>query len=148
MRCLSKPYVLHFPHCLSDFGLQLSLLLFFTDTTTTTTTTTNTTTDHALRTTHNALRPTQTDHAALRRVINTHKLRRFVLSPAELTPAAERARADAYLAAYVRALPLGADLPATELQPADDLVLLAAQAFVGLWRAEGTSPLPLPPSRL
>lgn len=96
--------------------------------------TTTTTTD---TTTHNGLRTAQTDHAALRRLINTHKLRRFVLSPAELTPAAERARADAYLAAYVRALPLGADLPATELQPADDLVLLAAQAFVGLWKAEG-----------
>lgn len=96
------------------------------------TTDTNTTT-----TTHYDLRPTQTDHAALRRLINTHKLRRFVLTPAELTPAAERARADAYLAAYVRALSLGADLPATELQPADDLVLLAAQAFVGIWRAEG-----------
>lgn len=110
--------------------------------------TTTTTTD---TTTHYGLRPTQTDHAALRRLINTHKLRRFVLSPAELTPAAERARADAYLAAYVRALPLGADLPATELQPADDLVLLAAQAFVGLWKAEGAflflNPLPPPFTR-
>lgn len=111
--------------------------------------TTTTTTD---TTTHNALRTAQTDHAALRRVINTYKLRRFVLSPAELTPAAERARAEAYLAAYVRALPLGVDLPATELQPADDLVLLAAQAFVGLWKAEGallplsfSTPPPNPP---
>ena len=28
----------------------------------------------------------------------------------------------------------GKELPATELQPADDLVILAAQAFVNLWR--------------
>ena len=35
------------------------------------------------------------------------------------------------------ALAIGKELPETELQPADDLILLAAQAFVGLWESDG-----------
>lgn len=35
------------------------------------------------------------------------------------------------------ALPLGEGLPSTELQPGDDFILLAAQAFVNLWKFTG-----------
>ena len=38
-----------------------------------------------------------------------------------------------YLKYYLEALPLGAHLPSTELQPADDLALLAGNALVNLW---------------
>ncbi|KAH8116753.1 actin cytoskeleton organization protein [Phellopilus nigrolimitatus] len=69
----------------------------------------------------------------LYRSINVHKLRRHVLGADELSVTQETERALAYLRAYTAALGLGGALPETELQPADDLVLLAAQTFVGLW---------------
>jgi N-terminal acetyltransferase B complex non-catalytic subunit len=34
---------------------------------------------------------------------------------------------------YLEALPLGSSLPKTELQPADDLVILAAQTLVNIF---------------
>lgn len=37
-----------------------------------------------------------------------------------------------YLQHYLQALPLGKHLPSTELQPADDLAILAANAFINL----------------
>ncbi|TDL21521.1 actin cytoskeleton organization protein [Rickenella mellea] len=69
----------------------------------------------------------------LQRSINTHKLRRNALTTAELTPDLELERALTYTKQYLSALPLGKELPETELQPADDLILLAAQAFVSTW---------------
>lgn len=38
-----------------------------------------------------------------------------------------------YLKAYFEALKFGGDLPDTELQPADDLAILAAMAYVNVW---------------
>lgn len=35
---------------------------------------------------------------------------------------------------YFKGLKLGVDLPDTELQPADDLVILAGQTYVNLWK--------------
>jgi len=45
----------------------------------------------------------------------------------------ESARVEKYLKYYFEALPLGANLPSAELQPADDLALLAGNALVNLW---------------
>jgi N-acetyltransferase B complex (NatB) non catalytic subunit len=45
----------------------------------------------------------------------------------------ESARVEKYLKYYLEALPLGAHLPSTELQPADDLALLAGNTLVNLW---------------
>lgn len=39
-----------------------------------------------------------------------------------------------YVAAYYDGLKLGKDLADTELQPADDLAVLAGQTFVSLWK--------------
>ncbi|KAL5489723.1 MDM20 [Sanghuangporus weigelae] len=73
----------------------------------------------------------------LQRSINIYKLKRYLLAPDQLTAEQETAHALAYLRAYTTALPLGKELPSTELQPTDDLVLLAAQAFVNLWKIAG-----------
>ncbi|OCB92030.1 actin cytoskeleton organization protein [Sanghuangporus baumii] len=73
----------------------------------------------------------------LQRSINIYKLKRYLLAPEQLTAEQETAHALAYLRAYTAALPLGKELPSTELQPADDLVLLAAQAFVNSWKISG-----------
>lgn len=37
------------------------------------------------------------------------------------------------MTAYLKGLELGSDLPSTELQPADDLALLAANGYIMLW---------------
>jgi N-terminal acetyltransferase B complex non-catalytic subunit len=50
-----------------------------------------------------------------------------------LTVDAETSRASLYMKLYFEALPLGAALASTELQPADDLAILAGNAFVNLW---------------
>ena len=55
-----------------------------------------------------------------------------------MTPELETARAEEYFRQYLAALPFGAELPETELQPADDLVILAAQAYVTLWKLTGS----------
>ncbi|KZP19497.1 hypothetical protein FIBSPDRAFT_920120 [Athelia psychrophila] len=69
-----------------------------------------------------------------RRSINVDLLLRYTLSPAELTAEAELARGHKHLAQYLEGLKLGASLPSTELQPADDLAILAAQVFVNVWK--------------
>lgn len=51
-----------------------------------------------------------------------------------MTPELELARAAQYLNGYLEGLKLGKDLPSTELQPADDLAILAGQTFVNLWK--------------
>lgn len=38
-----------------------------------------------------------------------------------------------YIEEYMAGLELGSNLPVTELQPADDLAILAGHAFVSLW---------------
>ncbi|KLO04672.1 actin cytoskeleton organization protein [Schizopora paradoxa] len=75
--------------------------------------------------------------STLQRSINVHKLRRHTLTPEDLTPEKEEERVFAYLREYTASLALGKDLPETELQPADDLVILAAQAMIGLWKSSG-----------
>lgn len=69
----------------------------------------------------------------LQRLINVRKLERYILLDLEITVESETARGLKYLEDYLEGLALGGDLPATELQPADDLVLLAANAFVMVW---------------
>lgn len=56
------------------------------------------------------------------------------MSSDEFTPESEKARAEEYVKNYLDALKFGADLPDTELQPADDFALLAGHAFVSLWK--------------
>ncbi|KAF8559771.1 actin cytoskeleton organization protein [Imleria badia] len=69
----------------------------------------------------------------LQRLINVRKLERYMLVDAEITVESETARGLKYLEEYLDGLALGGDLPVTELQPADDLVLLAANALVMVW---------------
>ncbi|KAI0273734.1 N-acetyltransferase B complex non catalytic subunit-domain-containing protein [Gloeopeniophorella convolvens] len=71
--------------------------------------------------------------AALQRSINAHKLLRYNLSAAQLTVEQEGARAANILREYFEALPLGKDLPKSELQPADDLAVFAAQVYVNMF---------------
>ncbi|KAI0721082.1 N-acetyltransferase B complex non catalytic subunit-domain-containing protein [Cerioporus squamosus] len=71
------------------------------------------------------------------RFINAQKLLRYNLTDSQLTPEAETERAVQCLNAYLDGLQLGKDLPSYELQPADDLAILAAQTFVNVWRRTG-----------
>ncbi|KAL4251731.1 MDM20/NAA25 family protein [Abortiporus biennis] len=72
--------------------------------------------------------------ADLQRGINVLKLLRWNLTTDELTPELELARAKDYVKEYLAALPFGKSLPDTELQPADDLALLAGETYVNLWK--------------
>ncbi|GAA5896282.1 hypothetical protein JCM8208_001834 [Rhodotorula glutinis] len=65
---------------------------------------------------------------AATKVINAHKMLRFLSG--EATVEGEKAAADEFVRRYFEAMPLGKDLPSTELQPADDFALLAGQALV------------------
>ena len=71
------------------------------------------------------------------RYTNAQKLRRYNLPASAVTPESETQRAVQYLDAYLEGVKLGQDLPSFELQPADDLALLAAQAFVNVWKLTG-----------
>jgi N-terminal acetyltransferase B complex non-catalytic subunit len=44
---------------------------------------------------------------------------------------------DEYIKCYFEGLSLGVNLPSTELQPADDCLLLAVNAFINLWKLTG-----------
>lgn len=66
-----------------------------------------------------------------------YKLKRYSLPTSEFTVEAETGRAELYTKAYLEGLKLGVDLPSTELQSADDLVLLAANSYVSLWKLTG-----------
>jgi len=55
----------------------------------------------------------------------------------DITVDTELERVAAYTRAYFEGLPLGAGLPPTELQHADDLVLLAGNTYVNLWKLTG-----------
>ncbi|KAH9951453.1 actin cytoskeleton organization protein [Amylocystis lapponica] len=75
--------------------------------------------------------------AVLNRYINAQKLIRYNLTLEELTPELESPRAAQYLRSYMEALKFGTDLPDTELQPADDLAVLASQVHVSAWKSSG-----------
>ena len=62
------------------------------------------------------------------------KLLRHNLPEAQVTEESEVARADKCLEFYLEGLKLGADLPKTELQPADDLIILYAHTLVNAWK--------------
>ncbi|KAI0748133.1 N-acetyltransferase B complex non catalytic subunit-domain-containing protein [Daedaleopsis nitida] len=68
------------------------------------------------------------------RYINAQKLLRYNLTETQLSVEAETQRAIQCLDAYLDGLKLGKDLPSYELQPADDLVILAAQVLVNNWK--------------
>lgn len=69
----------------------------------------------------------------MQRAINVQKLLRYTLPSSQITLESETERLKCYIQYYHDALPVGASLPATELQPADDFALLAGNAFVTLW---------------
>lgn len=73
----------------------------------------------------------------LRRAINALKLLRYNLKQDQLTPELEIARATQYVRMYMDGLVHGKNLPDTELQPVDDLALLAGHAFVTTWKTTG-----------
>ncbi|KAI0082628.1 actin cytoskeleton organization protein [Panus rudis PR-1116 ss-1] len=73
----------------------------------------------------------------LRRLINVFKLQRYNLTSGELTPELETERAAEYVRQYLSGLALGSNLPDTELQPADDLAILAGHAYITLWKLTG-----------
>ena len=70
----------------------------------------------------------------MQRGINVLKLNRHNLPESELTVEAESTRATEYVKSYLDCLQYGANLPDTELQPADDLAILAGHAYVSLWK--------------
>lgn len=70
----------------------------------------------------------------LRRTININKIHRYLLSVDEVTIESESSFLALYINQYAQSLPLGKDLPTTELQPADDLALLAGSNFISLWK--------------
>jgi len=80
------------------------------------------------------LTPRQTTLEDLQRLINSHKLLRYSFTTDELSVELESQRATTLVSQYMEALPFGADLPTTELQPADDLAVLAANVYVNLYR--------------
>ncbi|BGP05980.1 Phagocyte signaling-impaired protein [Rhodotorula toruloides] len=70
--------------------------------------------------------------AAATKVINACRVLRFLAK--ESTDAAqEKLEAEKHIKRYFDALPLGKELPPTELQPADDFALLAGQAYVSAY---------------
>ncbi|KAK0228730.1 actin cytoskeleton organization protein [Armillaria fumosa] len=69
----------------------------------------------------------------LQRSTNRHKLLRHNLTQSDLTIEAELSYATLYTKQYLEGLRLGKGLPTTELQPADDLAILAGHAFISLW---------------
>ncbi|KAJ7285761.1 actin cytoskeleton organization protein [Mycena rebaudengoi] len=73
----------------------------------------------------------------IQRLINSHKLLRHHLSPEELSISSEAEHVALYIRQYLEGLKLGARLPVTELQPADDLAILAGNVFVNMWKMSG-----------
>ncbi|PPR03615.1 hypothetical protein CVT24_007731 [Panaeolus cyanescens] len=79
---------------------------------------------------------------ALQEVINALKLIRYGLTASEITLESELKRVNQYAKLYFETISLGANLPSTELQPGDDLVLLAANALISAWKlSQSTSHL-------
>lgn len=65
------------------------------------------------------------------------KLLRYNLTQEQLTPDLESIRSAQYIRLYLDGLVHGQNLPDTELQPVDDLAVLAGHAFVTLWKTTG-----------
>ena len=63
------------------------------------------------------------------------KLLRHNLPESQASEESEVARADKCLELYFEGLKLGKNLPKTELQPADDLIILYAHILVNVWKA-------------
>ncbi|KAF8238594.1 actin cytoskeleton organization protein [Tricholoma matsutake] len=70
----------------------------------------------------------------LRRLMNSYKLLRYNLRTPDLTIKAESDRVALYTQQYLEGLKLGENLPSTELQVADDLVILTGNVLVNIWR--------------
>lgn len=62
------------------------------------------------------------------------KLLRYNLPEGQVTEESEVSLADKCLELYLKGLKLGKDLPKTELQPADDLIILYAHTLVSAWK--------------
>jgi N-terminal acetyltransferase B complex non-catalytic subunit len=62
------------------------------------------------------------------------KLLRHNIPEAQVSEESEIARADKFLELYLEGLKFGKDLPKTELQPADDLIILYAHTLVNAWK--------------
>jgi N-terminal acetyltransferase B complex non-catalytic subunit len=75
----------------------------------------------------------------LQRLINIYKMERYSLTESELTADLEGGRASDYAAAYIKGLPHGSNIPETETQPADDLAILAAHAYLNVHKTTGKS---------
>ena len=67
-------------------------------------------------------------------MINVYKLQRHKLPAADVTAEAEARRAALYTKTYLSGLQIGLNLPSSELQPADDLAILAGNSLVMLWK--------------
>jgi N-terminal acetyltransferase B complex non-catalytic subunit len=76
----------------------------------------------------------QTSPADLHRLINAYKMARHVLPISDITVEAESERTTLYTKHYLAGLKLGLNLPSSELQPADDLAILAGTSYVLLWK--------------
>lgn len=73
----------------------------------------------------------KTTVSELRQLINAFKVLRYITPSSAAT---ELRCIDEYTKFYFGGLPLGVGLPSTELQPADDLLLLAGNAYISLWK--------------
>ena len=73
----------------------------------------------------------------LRTNISIAKISRTVQSASTLTEESEAALSASLLQQYIDGLSVGASLPDTEMQPADDLALLGAQALLSAYRLSG-----------
>ena len=76
----------------------------------------------------------KTTVSELRQLINAFKMLRYIMPPSENSAATELRCVDEYIKFYFEGLRLGVGLPFTELQPADDLLLLAGNAYISLWK--------------
>ncbi len=77
------------------------------------------------------------NEAELRTYISIAKITRAVQAESSLSEGSEAALAAELVARYVDGLSVGKDLPDTEMQPADDLALLGAQALLSAYRLSG-----------
>jgi N-terminal acetyltransferase B complex non-catalytic subunit len=59
---------------------------------------------------------------------------RYIIHPSEKIVETELRRVDEYIECYFKGLPLGVGLSSADLQPADDLLLLAGNAYINLWK--------------
>lgn len=80
-----------------------------------------------------SIKPPADSVGSLRRSINIEKLLRHQLAKEEVDAESEITRAATYTEKYVAGLQVGIDLPSTELQPADDFAILAAQTLANAW---------------